>query len=181
MKMSKLISIGKVLNFHGIKGEIKMGFSSGKESLIKSLKKVFIFQNNQKVDYDVMSVRFHKNFAIVKLKQINSIDDVMTIKGLLVHVTEDVLKSNLDRDEFLVKDLIGCTVFDEFDNKIGRVSDVGQNKAGDLLEIEKTNGLKFIVPFVKEWVSVVNLENNKIVIKNVDDIDISSSVNKDEI
>ena len=45
---SKLISIGKILNFHGIKGEVKMGFTSGKESVIKSLKKVYIFVDNKK-------------------------------------------------------------------------------------------------------------------------------------
>ena len=181
MKMSKLVSIGKVLNFHGIKGEIKMGFTSGKETLIKSLKKVFIFKSNEKVAYDVSSVRFHKNFAIVKFNQINSIDDVMSIKGLLIHITEDTLKSNLEKDEFLINELIGCAVFDEIGNNIGRVSDVGQNKAGDLLEIEKYNGLKFMVPFVKEWVPIVDLSNNKIVINDVDDIDTSISRTIDEV
>ena len=61
---NKLISIGKILNFHGIKGEVKAGFTAGKESLLKSLKQVFVFQNNVKTAYDIESVRFHKNFAI---------------------------------------------------------------------------------------------------------------------
>ena len=39
--MSKFISVGKILNFHGIKGEARVGFSKGQEDFILSLDKVF--------------------------------------------------------------------------------------------------------------------------------------------
>ena len=169
--MSKLVSIGKIVNFHGIKGEVNMGFTSGKERLIKSLKTVFIFLNDKKEPFDVESVRFHKNFAIVKLKNINSIDDVMKIKGSLVHVNEETIKNSLETDEFLINDLIGLDAFDTEGNKIGTVSAMGDNSASDLLEIQKQNGLKFLVPFVKEWIPLVDLTNKKIVVKMLEGID----------
>lgn len=171
--MSKLVSIGKIVNFHGIKGEVKMGFTSGKERLIKSLRTVFIFLNDKKEAFDVESVRFHKNFAIVKLKNINSIDDVMKIKGSLVHVNEETIKNSLETDEFLINDLIGLDAFDTEGNKIGTVSAMGDNSASDLLEIQKQNGLKFLVPFVKEWIPLVDLTNKKIVVKMLEGIDIT--------
>ena len=177
--MSNLISIGKILNFHGIKGEVKMGFTSGREALIKKLKQVFIFIDNVKTTFDVESVRFHKNFAIIKFKQINSVNDVILIKGLLVHITENTLKSILDNDEFLIRDLIGLSVFDTDGKNIGTVSDVGENKASNLLEINKTNGLKFMIPFVKELVPFVDLNSKKIVIKMIDGLD--TSVTKQDI
>lgn len=169
--MNNLVSIGKILNFHGIRGEVKIGFTSGKEDLIKNLKQVFVFQNDVKLTYDVESVRFHKTFAIVKFKQINSVNEVLAVKGLLLHITEDTLKAKLQKDEFLVSDLLNLDVFDTEGNKIGRVADLGENKATDLLEIEKENGMRFMVPFVKEWVPEVDLENKKIVIKLSDGID----------
>ena len=169
--MSKLVSIGKIVNFHGIKGEVKMGFTSGKERLTKSLRTVFIFLNDKKEAFDVESVRFHKNFAIVKLKNINSIDDVMKIKGSLVHVNEETIKNSLETDEFLINDLIGLDAFDTEGNKIGTVSAMGENSASDLLEIQKQNGLKFLVPFVKEWIPLVDLTNKKIVVKMLEGID----------
>ena len=70
---NKLISVGKILNFHGIKGEVKMGFTAGNEALIKNLRSVFIFIDNEKKSFQVESVRFHKNFAIIKFSEINSI------------------------------------------------------------------------------------------------------------
>lgn len=169
--MNNLVSIGKILNFHGIKGEIKMGFTAGKEDLIKKLKQVYIFQNDVKQTYDVVSVRFHKNFAIVKFKQINSVNEVIAIKGLLVHITEDILKSKLEEDEFLIKDLVGLDAFDSEGKLIGKVFDIGENKASNLLEIQKPNGMRFMIPFVKEWVPVVDLDNNKITVNMVEGID----------
>lgn len=169
--MSKLISIGKVLNFHGIKGEVKVGFSAGKENLIKSLKEVYIFIDNKKEIFTIDSVRFHKNFAIIKFTQINSVNDVMAIKGLLIHITEDSLKSNLEEDEFLIKDLVGLSVYDTDDNLVGKVVNVGDNSASNLIEIEKENGLKFMAPFVKEWFPNIDIENNKITINLIEGID----------
>ena len=40
--MSKLVSVGKILNFHGIQGEAKVGFSRNQEEFFLGLKKVFI-------------------------------------------------------------------------------------------------------------------------------------------
>lgn len=169
--MSKLVSIGKILNFHGIKGEVKMGFTAGNENLIKNLKQVYIFDENKKVPYDVESVRFHKNLAIIKFKQVNTVNDVLLIKGLLVHIAEDVLKSKLETDEFLISELIGLFVFDTDGNQIGKVSDIGENKASNLLEIRKNNGASFMVPFVKDLVPVVDIENKKIVVNMLEGID----------
>jgi len=169
--MSKLISIGKVLNFHGIKGEIKMGFTAGKENLIKSLKQVFIYVDNIKVKFDIESVRFHKNFAIVKLKQINSVNEVMNIKGLLVHTTEDILKSKLQDDEYLISDLVGLDAFDTDGNRLGVVVSLGENNASDLIQVKKANGLTFVVPFVKELVPIVDLQNKKLMINLIDGLD----------
>lgn len=169
--MNKLVSIGKIINFHGIKGEVKMGFTAGNEAIIKNLKQVFLFEDNIKNQYDIESVRFHKNFAIIKFKQVNSIDDVMKIKGQLVHTTEEVLKNKLQKDEFLVSDLTGMDVFDTDGNRMGKVSDVGENKASNLIVIQRNNGLKFMIPFVKEWVPLVDVKNNKLVVNLLEGID----------
>ena len=84
--------------------------------------------------------------------------------------------SVIELDDVLEKgkkelDLLNLDVYDIDGNKIGRVSDLGENRANDLLEIEKINGLRFVVPFVKEWVPVVDISNRRVVIKNSDGID----------
>ena len=45
--MDELISIGKILNFHGIKGEVKLGYTKGKETQIQNLKTVYISKDGK--------------------------------------------------------------------------------------------------------------------------------------
>ena len=109
--MSKLISVGKILNFHGIKGEVKVGYTKGKEQLIESLEKVFVTKNGIQKEYTVESVRFHKQFALIKFEEINSINDVEEIKGLEIKIPREHAETELTEDEFFVSDLIGAEVF----------------------------------------------------------------------
>ena len=39
---NNLVSFGKIMNFHGIKGEIKLAYSRGREDFVSGLKEVYI-------------------------------------------------------------------------------------------------------------------------------------------
>ena len=165
---NKLISIGKILNFHGIKGEVKAGFTAGKESLLKSLKQVFVFQNNVKTAYDIESVRFHKNFAIVKFVQINDINELIKYKGQRIFVLKSEVLGKLEQNEYLISDLVGCFVYKEDGEKIGEVVNISFNSSQDLLNIKNYLGQIDIVPFVDEFFPVVDIKNKKIIIKPIE-------------
>lgn len=166
--MQDYISIAKILNFHGIKGEAKVGFSKGKEKQISSLKKVFVKKDNEFVVFNVSSVRFHKQFAIIKFKELNTVNDVEEYKGLDIYLTKQEVEDNLDNDEYLVSDLIDMDVYDEDGCCIGKVSQIGENLANHILSIKDNNGKEHLVPFVKELVPVVSLKEKRIVINNIE-------------
>ncbi|MDO5305809.1 MAG: ribosome maturation factor RimM [bacterium] len=166
--MTKLISVGKILNFHGIKGEVKVGYTKGKEQLIESLEKVFVTKNGIQKEYTVKSVRFHKQFALIKFEEINSINDVEEIKGFEIKIPKEQAESELTEDEFFVSDLIGAEVFNVDGEKIGEIKDVGTNGANEILEITDSNDQNHLVPFVKELVPVVDLNKHQVVVKDIE-------------
>ena len=163
----ELISVAKILNFHGIKGEAKLGFSKGREKQIEALKKVFVKKNNEYKELNVSSVRFHKQFAIVKFKEFLTVNDVEEFKGCDLYLSRTEVEENLDNDEYLISDLIGMDVYDEDGSCIGVVSAVGENLANDLLSVKDANGKEHLVPFVKEIVPVVDLKGRKVVVNNI--------------
>ena len=165
---SELISVAKILNFHGIKGEAKLGFSKGRESQIERLKKVFVKKNGEYTELTISSVRFHKHFAIVKFKEFSTVNDVEEFKGCDLFLTKEEIEENLDNDEYLILDLIGLDVFDEDGCSIGVVSAVGENLANDIISVKDNNGKEHLVPFVKELVPVVDLKGRKIVVNNIE-------------
>ncbi len=165
---NNFISIAKILNFHGIKGEAKVGFSKGRERQIELLKKVYIKKDNEFVEYNVTSVRFHKHFAIIKFKELSTVNDVEEIKGLDIYLPREEIEKNLENDEYLISDLIDMDVYDEDGCCIGKVTQIGENLANNILSIKDANGKEHLVPFVRELVPVVDLKSNKIVINNIE-------------
>lgn len=163
-----LISVAKILNFHGIKGEAKLGFTKGKESLIESLNCVYALKNGEYTELNVTSVRFHKHFAIVKFAEFKTVNDVEEYKGCDLYISKEEVEENLSTDEFLISDLIGMDVFDEDECLVGKIVAIGENLANDLLSVKDNNGKEHLVPFVKEIVPVVDLNNKRIVINNIE-------------
>lgn len=166
--MGTLISIGKILNFHGIKGEVKLGYTKGKEEQLQNLSVVYAKKINENIELTIDSIRFHKGFAIVKFKEINSINEVMELKGLILYIGKDLVSNELKEDEYLTSDLKGLEVFDTEGTKLGVVTGVAENGANDLLSVKIRDKSTHLVPFVKELVPLVDIENKKIVVKNID-------------
>ncbi len=163
-----LISIAKVLNFHGIKGEAKVGFSKGREKQIEALKKVYIKKENNFSELNVVSVRFHKQFAIIKFKEFKTVNDVEEFKGCDIYLTKEEVENNLDDDEYLISNLIGMDVFDEDGSCVGTITAIGENMANNLLSVKDGNGKEHLVPFVKELVPIVDLKGRKVVLNNIE-------------
>lgn len=166
--MSEYISIGKILNFHGIKGEVKIGFTKGKEQQIENLKQVIITQNGKNNVLNVVSVRFHKQFALIKFKEINSINEVDAIKGLEIKISKKEAEENLEEDEFLVSDLVGLKVLNRDEELIGNIKDVGTNGVSEILEIQDGNEKIHLVPFVKDLVPIVDIKKGYVVLNDIE-------------
>ena len=167
--MSKYISVGKILNFHGINGEAKVGYSKNQQDFFLSLKHVFLKKENNYVNLGISSVRANKNFLIVKFLGIDSINEILPYKGELLFVEEEMIRQTLAEDEFLIDELVGLEVFDNNDGKkLGFVIGVSNNGASDLISV-KTNSKKIcLIPFVKAIVPVVNIQEKKIMINNLE-------------
>ena len=166
--MSNFISIAKVLNFHGINGELKLGFTKGKEEQIKNLKKIYLFLDNDYKSFNVSAVRFHKQFAIMKLKEFNNINEILGFKGENVYIPKEVVEENMKEDEYLIDDLIGAEVFNQNDEKIGMVKEVQENAAGSLLLISTTKHKNCLIPFINQFVTKVDTEKKQIIINEIE-------------
>ena len=166
--MSNFISIAKVLNFHGINGELKLGFTKGKEEQIQNLKEVYFLIENEYIPYNVSSVRFHKQFAIMKLKEFNNINEILKFKGENIYIPKSVVEENLQEDEYLIDDLIGAEVFNQNNEKIGTVKSVEENAAGSLLAITTTSKKNCLIPFINHFVTKVDTANKLITINEIE-------------
>ncbi len=162
------ISVGKILNFHGIHGEAKVGFSKNQEDFLKKLDFIWINKNDKYIKLEIKNIRFNKKFALIKFDKINSINEIISYKGCLIFIEQSFIRENLEDNEFLIDELTGLDVFDPEGKNIGVIVGVSNNGSNDLLSIKGQSKKISLVPFVKELVPNVDIKGKKVIINNIE-------------
>ena len=147
--MNKLY-IGKIVNTHGIKGELRI-----KDNLTtKQRKEIFKIGSNLIIDdkaYEITSYRVHKDYDMVTFLGYNNINEVLSLKGKKVYKSKDEI--NLNNEDILDSELITYKVIttDNLEGKIIDVEEVGNNyKILRLLINER----QVLVPYHKDFVTI---------------------------
>ena len=99
MKNNNFISIGKIVNFHGVKGEAKLGYSKNREEFLAQLDIVYIKKDNEYKEFEIENLRFTPKYAIIKLKGIDSLNEIINFKGDVVFIKEEIAREYLEEDE----------------------------------------------------------------------------------
>ena len=161
------VSIGKILNFHGVRGDAKFGDTKGREDFLSKLDVVYIQINNEYKMFEIENLKFSPKCAIIKFKGIDSLNDIVEYKSCLVFVKESVARENLEEDEFLIDELVGLNVYDG-DIRVGSIVGVSNNGASDLLSVKTNSKNICLVPFVKAIVLSVDIKTKRVQINNIE-------------
>lgn len=151
----KFINIGKIVNTHGIKGELRiLSDFKYKDKVFKKDFKFYI--GKDKEELIVNSYRHHKIFDMVTFNDLNDINLVLKYKSKEVYINEE----DLDLDgEIYIDNLIGYKVV-VGTKDIGVVTDVMHMKANDIIRVND-----ILIPYVKEF--IIKIEDNTIYVKDV--------------
>ena len=164
--MEQFLQVGVISSTHGIRGEVKVFPTTDDPMRFKKLKKVLLDTGRERLELEVQSVRFFKQFAIVKFKGIDNINDIEKYKGKGIFVPrEDAVP--LDEDEYYIADLIGMEVFTE-DGHFGVVRDVMETGANEVYIVESDEHGEVLIPAIRQCVLDVNVEEKKMKIRLMD-------------
>ena len=158
--------IGKILNTHGIKGDLKVvSFSDFDSDRYKRGSKIYV--GDDKKEYVVLDYRQHQSVLLVRFKDNEDINLVEKLKNQLVYKANDDIKP-LKKGEYYFSQLKDLDVY--MDNElIGKVIRVEEGMTHNNLRIKTIKDNKeHLVPYVKEvFILNVDLDLNRIDIKNV--------------
>ena len=164
---NSFVSVGKILNFHGVQGEAKLGYSKNREEFLSKLKSVYVQLGEEYKQLEIARIRFTPKCGIIKFKGIDTLNDILEYKNQLLFVDEETAREFLEEDEFLIDELVGLDVYDG-EKKVGAVVGVSNNGASDLLSVKTLNKKVSLVPFVKAIVLSVDIKNRRIQINNLE-------------
>ena len=132
-----MIIVGKYVNTHGIKGEIRiLSDFSRKDLIFKPKFKLYI--NNK--EFIIKSYRKHKNYDMITFEGINSINDIEYLKGNNVYIRRDDINEFIDED--LYKYLISVN------SKLYKIKNILMNNFQKILVLENDK----MVPYVNDFI-----------------------------
>lgn len=156
--MEKIL-IGKITSAVGLKGEVKVYNYSDGVSIYEETPQIYA---GEKL-YEVRSVRTQKNMVVLGLAGIDDRNAAEKLRGTELFVTEADLPE-LPEGQFYVRDLIGMEVISDEGEKIGLVTDVIQNTAQDIFEVEMESGKRVLIPKVDAYVKQIDGQERRITV-----------------
>lgn len=142
-----MVRLGRITGAHGIKGEVVIQASTERPEDVAAYGPVTDAEGRR--HFTIESVRATGKGVIARLAGIADRTAAETLKGTDLYVPRDRLPPARD-GEYYATDLIGLEARDASGVLIGRVVDVPNYGAGDLLEIDPGDGRTTLLVTITE-------------------------------
>ena len=158
----KYVLIGRLVNTHGLKGEVRILSSfKYKDRIFKKGMKVYI--GKEKICEEINSYRYHKIFDMITMCGYGDINQILKYKGEYIFVNkEDIV---LNENEYLDEDIIGLNVYVD-DRLLGRVNRIDKHSVNEILVI-KNDEKNYLVPYNFDIILNVDLEKREMKVRNI--------------
>ena len=165
--MEDMLQVGVITQTHGVRGEVKVFPTTDDVNRFKKLKQVILDTGKETMPLEIQSVKFFKQFVILKFKGIDNINDIEKYKRCSLYVTREHAVA-LEEDEYFIADMIGMEVCTEDGNIFGTLKEVIETGANDVYVIENAEHGEVLVPAIKEFIRSVDIEKGQMMIHLMD-------------
>jgi 16S rRNA processing protein RimM len=161
MTGERLLLVGRVAGAFGVKGEVRItAYTDDPVALVRYRQ---LMRADGSPALTLTGGRAQKGALVGRADEIVSREDAEALRGLELYVSRDALPAP-EEDEFYLADLIGLAAVDPDGAPIGRIKDVRNFGAGDLLEIAPATGPSWWSPFTREAVPEVRIADGVVVV-----------------
>ena len=145
MEKKALIEAGRIVNTHGVRGEVKIEVWLDSPQFFKSFKRLVLETGEEK---KILSAKTQKGFVIAALEGVGDVNAAMALKGKTVSVYR--ADAALPHGAFFLQDIIGAKVVDEDGNEIGTLTDVMETPASNIYVVQGET--EHLIPAVPEFI-----------------------------
>jgi len=156
--LDRFFVIGKIVNTHGIKGDLKVIPTTDDISRFEILDFVYVDRKGNIDKYEIQNVRYHKQFIILKLKNIDDMTTAEGFKNSELKITEDMALP-LEEDEYYIRDLYSMRVVTELGEALGIIDDIIFTGANDVYVV-CNDDKEILIPAIKQCILNVDIQNN---------------------
>ena len=150
--MPKLLEAGRIVNTHGIRGEVKIDPWCDTPRFLCDFDVFYI----DGAPVRVLQARPHGTCVLAKLEGITDIDQAMHLRGRIISIDRDLVQ--LPEGQYFIADLLGLAVYDDrTGEQIGTLTEVLPQPASDVYVVQGAR--KYLIPAVPAFIAAVDLDN----------------------
>ena len=160
MDKKQFIEAGKVVNTHGVKGEVKIQVWLDSPEFLKKFKTVYI--DNKAIK--LVSGRVHKGFLIAVLDGVDDVNAAMSLKNKTVFI--DRKDAKLPKGAYFLQDIIGAAVVTEDGESVGTLEGILETPASQIYVVKGET--EHLIPAVDEFIVKVDAENAVVTVRLIE-------------
>lgn len=150
MEKKRFIEAGRIVNTHGVAGEVKIEVWLDSAGFMRRFKRLFIGGR----ELALLSAREQKGFLLAKLQGVEDLNAAMALKGKTVHIARE--DARLPRGSFFLQDIIGASVQDEEGRELGKLEEILETPASRIYVVRGDS--EHLIPAVPEFIMSTDLE-----------------------
>ncbi|MBR3292959.1 MAG: 16S rRNA processing protein RimM [Oscillospiraceae bacterium] len=160
MEKQAYIDAGKIVNTHGVQGEVKIEVWLDSPAMLKRCARVFLSGAEKKI----VSAREHKGFLIAALEGVTDVNAAMALKNRVVQIARADVR--LPKGAFFLQDIIGAAVVDEQGREIGRLAEVLELPTQRVYIVRGER--EHLIPAVPEFILNTDVEAQRITVRLIE-------------
>lgn len=156
------IEAGRIVNTHGVRGEVRIEVWLDSPEYLKSFPRVFVDEK----EYKVVSAFVHKHFLIAALDGVSDLNAAMTLKGRPVQIARE--DARLPEGGYFLQDLLGAEVISEDGGHFGTLTDIMEKPASEVYVVTDPDGDEHLIPAVPAFVLKADADAGRITIRLIE-------------
>jgi len=161
MEKKALIEAGRIVNTHGVQGEVKIEVWLDSPQFMKSFRRLVLDSGEE---LKVLGARAHKGFLIARLEGVEDVNAAMRLKGKTVSVRRE--DAALPKGAFFLQDIIGARVVDEGGKEIGTLTEVMETPASNIYVVKGET--EHLIPAVPEFIKKTDADAGLITVRLIE-------------
>jgi 16S rRNA processing protein RimM len=167
---ARWVALGVVMGTHGLRGDLRVKQHNQDSDLLFELAEVALSQAGRRRMHSIASVRPGGKGLLMRLAGIDTLEAAELLRGAELCVPRSALPA-LEEGEFYFVDLEGLAVETRDGTVVGRVEDVREYPAADVLRVRAAAGL-WEVPMREPYMVSVDVAGGRVVVDQLEDLEL---------
>jgi len=170
--LTSRIAVGVIRKAHGVRGEANVEPWTDAFERFEELSNVILVSpdESQTRKARIASAREHRDRVLLKFAEFNTPEEIELLRQWTIEIPEQQARA-LNRNEFFLHDLIGLHLVDANGRDRGETIDAYEGGGGVLLNVRRSDGKTYEVPFAESICTEIDLPGRKIVVDLPEGID----------